>query len=199
MEVASGVDELRKSITLADAVRWTVASWEAVTSATIKNCFIKAGFSFPNLQEIPDSIVQPMPNEDIPVLERLMQELHANDITPIQYIDVETNLPTAEIVNEGDWEERLIHQFAHENDSEIISDHESIDSDDSLSESEESSRKITRTEAKKSLQILKQFCEENSQQLTNQMGLFENVFEIYITDRNFNAKQSTLDQFFVKK
>lgn len=168
------------TISILDAIRMLSKSWQCVTSATIKNCFRKAGLS----AGTPDDDDE----EDIPLLEWLkmqnIQEIIPQDDIAL-YVTADDDLTTSETPS----------------DSEIVAAvsgliNEDNESDDNEDESEEEVPKIS--EAMSAIKTLSRFVEfhtDYSETLQSSITNIENViFGVSCNQR----KQRKITDFFSK-
>uniref|UniRef100_A0AC35TL60 DDE-1 domain-containing protein n=1 Tax=Rhabditophanes sp. KR3021 TaxID=114890 RepID=A0AC35TL60_9BILA len=159
IELHERLSEFTKEITLLDAIRFTVVSWNNVTETTIQNCFIKAGFCRGNNE---------MSEESIEVFEDLSNLINGASLNDV--IGVDDNVITDELDDfDEDFGEAILTNYLGNN-------NDLSDDEDNVVIVEERLPIMTRVEFKNNLKRMKEYIHEKNPSLLNCFEELEKQF-----------------------
>ena len=145
IEECDSANEVVKSVTILNAIRWVSATWGKVTPETIKKCFRKAGILNKDFQVVTrdcecDSEEDPFMDLDVTSnmedLESLMSQVTTGDssCSVEEFINVDSELPVCQDIYDDKWDQEFLNHITQESSTEET---EVIESEDSEDEGEE--------------------------------------------------------------
>ena len=138
IEECDSANEVVKSVTILNAIRWVSAAWGKVTPDTIKKCFRKAGILNKDFQVVSrdcerDSEEDPFMDLDVTSnmedLESLSQVATGDSSCSVEeFINVDSELPVCQDIYDDKWDQEFLNHITQESSTEET---EVIESEDS--------------------------------------------------------------------
>ena len=141
IEECDSANEVVKSVTILNAIRWVSAAWGKVTPDTIKKCFRKAGILNKDIQVVSrdcerDSEEDPFMDLNVTSnmedLESLMSQVATGDSSwsVQEFINVDSELPVCQDIYDDKWDQEFLNHITQESSTEETEVIESEDRED---------------------------------------------------------------------
>ncbi|KAH3774361.1 hypothetical protein DPMN_175743 [Dreissena polymorpha] len=99
MEETDDTANVCRSVTLLDAIKWTVKAWQATQASTIQKCFRACGFTAENTETSDDEY----PDDDIPLADLVLHLCFQ--------LDELTSLDTDVQTHDSEWEADIVNCY----------------------------------------------------------------------------------------
>ena len=176
-------NKLAKSITVLDAVNWVSAAWEDTKPSTIISCFKHCGFPTPTT-ELEDD-----PEDDLP-LASFISQVTQHPLEPEAFINIDEGVSTEDTDN---WEAALVAQHMPPTDT-TDSDSDS----DSETPTSPAKPKLSRINVQAMLEELTHYAHTEDESFLTHVNKLTHLNNTAIAKKRINAKQCTLNDFFIK-